>query len=76
MEGSNTNNTGALVATLLIGISIGSAMGLLLAPNKGSVTRKKLRKKGVKVKGDLQDKYDALLKRQEKIVNDKTNLNN
>ena len=63
MEDSN-NNTSKLVGSLLIGAAIGAAFGILFAPNKGSVTRKKMYSKSEDIKDSLQEKYDALLKSQ------------
>lgn len=59
-----SSNAGLIVTTLLTSAAIGGALGLLFAPNRGSVTRKKLYSKGKQAKNDLQEKYDALLKSQ------------
>jgi gas vesicle protein len=62
--GKLNNSTGKVVGGLLVGAAIGGALAILFAPNKGSVTRKKLYSKGGEFKDTLQAKYDALLKSQ------------
>ncbi len=67
-----STNNGRLVAAVLVGVAIGGALGILFAPNKGSVTRKKLFSRGEDVKDAIEDKYHALLdgvkKPNEKLV--------
>lgn len=55
-------NTGKLVLGFLAGIAAGAALGILFAPDKGSVTRKKISRKGEDSLEDLNDKIKALAK--------------
>jgi gas vesicle protein len=52
--------TGKIVLGTLAGIAIGAVVGVLMAPDKGSETRKKLSKKGSELTGGLKDKYASL----------------
>ena len=48
---------------LLAGVAIGAGIGILMAPEKGSATRKKLKGKFDEGTADFQDRYDQLKKR-------------
>jgi gas vesicle protein len=52
--------TGKIVLGTLAGIAIGAVVGVLMAPDKGSETRKKLSQKGSELTGGLKDKYASL----------------
>ena len=52
---------GNVLLGLLAGVAAGALAGILLAPHKGSVTRKKLlRKSGAYAEG-LNDKFDKIM---------------
>ena len=45
---------------VLIGAAIGAIVGVLFAPNKGSITRRKLHRKGNQIKDKINDLKDAI----------------
>lgn len=49
---------GKLVASVLAGAAAGAVLGVLLAPDKGSETRKKIAKKGNDLKGSVKEGFD------------------
>jgi gas vesicle protein len=49
---------GNVVAGLLAGLAVGTVLGILFAPEKGSDTRKKIAKKGKNSLDDLKNKYN------------------
>lgn len=56
---------------LLTGITVGAVAGLLLAPDEGAKTRKKLLKKAKKYKRDFEDKASEY---KEKAIDLKDNI--
>lgn len=46
---------------VIAGVAAGALLGVLFAPDKGSVTRKKIMSKGHDIADGLKDKYDDLL---------------
>jgi gas vesicle protein len=62
--------SGKLILGLIAGISIGVVAGILLAPDKGSRTRRKLMDKGENYLDDMKEKYndmtDSIVKKYEK----------
>jgi len=52
--------TGKLVLGVLGGAAVGAAIGVLLAPDKGSETRKKLMDAGKNYAGDWKNKLDGM----------------
>ena len=55
---SNSNDTGKVIGAALLGAAVGAALGLLLAPDKGSETRKKLVKSLKDLTGDLKTAFE------------------
>lgn len=55
---------------ILLGVAIGAGIGILVAPDKGSKTRGKIRGKVDEAKSDIGTKYDALKKKSHKHAED------
>jgi gas vesicle protein len=55
-----SSNTGNIIVALLAGAVIGAGIGILLAPDKGSATRQKLKDNLGRGKDNLMDKYQEL----------------
>nr|WP_294859319.1 YtxH domain-containing protein [uncultured Fluviicola sp.] len=55
-----SSSTGNILIAVLAGAVVGAGIGILLAPDKGSETRKKLKDNLGKGKDDLMDKYHEL----------------
>ena len=53
--------SGKVVLGVIAGIAIGAVLGILLAPEKGSVTRNKIMSKGEDLAGSLRKKLDDIL---------------
>ncbi len=71
----NSKN-GNLIAALLTGAAIGGALGILLAPEKGSDTRKKIANKSNDLADTVKDKFGEIVKKFKKEVesmNDQAN---
>lgn len=55
-----SSNTGNIIVALLAGAVVGAGIGILLAPDKGSVTLQKLKDNLGKGTDNLLDKYHEL----------------
>lgn len=54
-------STGKVLLGVLAGIAVGSLLGVLFAPDKGSVTRKKISAKSHDLKEELTEKFNEFL---------------
>lgn len=50
---------------ILGGVAAGAIAGILLAPDKGSKTRKKIKQKASTIKSDLQTEFDEFIEKME-----------
>jgi gas vesicle protein len=53
--------SGKVVLGVLAGVAIGAVLGILLAPEKGSVTRNQILNKGEDFTNDLTRKFDSFI---------------
>lgn len=53
--------TGKFLAGLISGLATGTALGILFAPEKGSITRKQISKKGEVLLDNLKAKFEDFL---------------
>lgn len=69
-------SSGKVVLGLLAGIAAGAVLGILLAPDKGSDTRKKISKKGKDYSDSLKDKFnefkESITEKFDKVKDDVT----
>lgn len=54
-------NTGKLLLGVLAGVAAGAILGILFAPDKGSVTRKKIAKRGEDYADAVKDKFNDII---------------
>lgn len=52
---------GKLASGILIGAAAGAILGILLAPDKGSETRRKMSKKGTDFTDSIKGKFDGIV---------------
>lgn len=67
-------DSGKIIIGVLAGMAVGATLGVLFAPDKGSVTRKKLSTKGLDLSEDLKEKLNGFVEiltdRYEKVKSD------
>lgn len=56
-----TNNSLTVAAAAIVGAVVGGAVGILLAPNKGSDTRKKIMSAGENLSDSMKDEYEEVV---------------
>lgn len=54
-------STGKILLGLLAGVAVGATLGILLAPDKGSATRKKISRKSDDLAEGLTEKFDEFI---------------
>ncbi|WP_317896753.1 YtxH domain-containing protein [Aurantibacillus circumpalustris] len=55
-DSDSNNNMGKIIGGVIIGLAAGAALGILLAPDKGSETRKKINTGAKELADNLKDK--------------------
>jgi len=66
-------STGKFVLGILAGAAVGTALGILFSPEKGSVTRKNIAQKGIDVKDGIKERvneFGDFIKGNHKKVNE------
>ncbi len=64
---------GKILLGTLAGVAIGAVVGVLLAPDKGSETRRKISEKGGEYTDGLKEKYEGLKGKYNDMVDGVTN---
>lgn len=62
----NSKDTGQFIGALLLGAAVGGALGILLAPDKGSETRKKIAEKTDDFSSTLKEKFSLFMEKAKK----------
>jgi gas vesicle protein len=65
------NNSGNTLIALLTGAIIGTGIGILFAPDKGTETRKKIKDKALDAKSDIQERMHHAKEELTKTVDQK-----
>jgi gas vesicle protein len=67
-------DTPKIIAAVIVGAAFGAALGILFSPAKGTVTRRKLARKGQDFVDDVEDSisefYDEVSNRYTNVVED------
>ncbi len=68
--------TGKFVSGLLMGVAVGAFVGILFAPDKGSKTRKKLRRQSDDLKEKLNNMVDDMTEKYEQVIDKSKKVKN
>ena len=66
-----TDNSGNVLLALLTGDAIGAGVGILYAPEKGSITRKKIKDKALEAQEELTESIKHATEALTKTANEK-----
>jgi gas vesicle protein len=69
---TKTNNTGKIIAAVAVGAVVGAALGILFAPDKGSVTRHKIAGGAKDLASDLKNKMTKKMEELDGVVASKS----
>jgi gas vesicle protein len=69
---TKTNNTGKIIAAVAVGAVVGAALGILFAPDKGSVTRSKIAGGAKDLASDLKNKMTKKMEELDGVVASKS----
>ncbi len=70
-----SNKSGLTLLALVTGAVVGAGLGILFAPDKGTKTRQKMKKKYNEAQSEIKNKYDNLSEElKTELTNKKTNL--
>ncbi len=64
----NSDNSGKVILSMLIGIALGGILGILFAPDKGKETRKKIVGASDDLTESLKEKFDQFMGEAKKEV--------
>jgi len=64
------SNSGGIIAALLAGCAIGVGLGILYAPDKGEVTRKKMKEKAKEKAEEFEASFDENMEKVRVKVDD------
>lgn len=66
----NESNFGKVFLGFLGGAAVGAALGVLFAPAKGTVTRRRIASKTREIKNDMSDRLEELVESAEDIIDE------